>query len=79
MTIVIVHCSVSGNAFINLKFYYSHLINKVILYSLKLLRTKIFMDFVTIEAPTRILSAKNLLTHIYRTICEAFIPKNYFS
>ena len=32
MTIVVVYCSVFSNAFINLKIFYSHLINKVIFY-----------------------------------------------
>ena len=43
--IIAIYCNAFSNAFILL-------INKDILYSLKLLRTEFVMDFVTFEAPT---------------------------
>ena len=46
MTIVVDYYSAFSNAFISLKLFYSHLIKKVILYSLKFLGTKI-CDFMT--------------------------------
>ena len=63
MTIVVVYCNIFSNAFINLKLFYSHLINKVILYSLKLLRTKSF-NFVISEELTKVLSLKICLIHM---------------
>ena len=63
MTIVVVNCNIFSNAFINPKLSYSHLINKVILHSLKLLRIKSF-DFVISEEPTKVLSSKFCLIHM---------------
>ena len=50
----------------NLKLFYSHLINKVIFYSLKLLRIKTLMDLMTFEAPTKILFSKIIYVAMHR-------------